>query len=291
MRRTSIPLIIITLSWLLPQVALASFITLVTQTTTTVNESESQVHLSFTVRNDGDEQANELYLSFPTVNRSQLLAKEIAPKAEATSAISFSFSELGITRQGNYTIPLHITYRDINSYPLSSPQLVFISRGTSPSRVFVGEYKGVSGPSLLSLSGPTEIALQLTNTTAFPAKITQFTFLAPTELQAKLSGASIPVEVAASTEHTLSIALRNSGALINSEYATWTIVQGEIGDRHFAENFMLRVHIDPLVYSTSFYMKALILSLGILTVLIWGILWWRQRCRENKVPSSITLPQ
>lgn len=268
-----------------PLISSATYLSIATQATPWVNEAEKSVKVSFVLRNDGDEVAREVGLSFPSVNRGRILAQELAPKGEVKESITFSFAELGIDKEGLYMFPFHSVYRDSNFYPFSSPQIISLSRGEPPSATLVGHYEGLNKELKLVLSTTEGLSLRVTNSGSLPLKISSISALAANELQVRISGAQVPSELAPSGVLDLELEVKNLSALLDSEYGTWTIMQGEVGGRHFAEAFSYRTRVEQKTYNVGTLMRALIIGLGVVVALLAGIRMFRKNTRFSAEPT------
>lgn len=253
---------------LLARPVFAGYISIVCEAQALLVLAERKVNVNFTLRNEGDENAKEVGLSFPSVNRGKILAQDLAPKAAANGEVTFTFDELKIEREGGYLLPYHAVYRDANYYAFSSPQLLPFALGEMPARALTGRYTGLNDDGVtLELGDPASITLHLGNAAHAPVKVEHVSALAPIELQAQLDAVLLPVDLAASSELALTLRLRNTTALLGSDYANWLIVQGMTGDRHFAEAFNFRARITAGALGARSLMRWLIIGLGVVLAL------------------------
>ena len=246
----------------------ASFISIACETTVEVTEPSQSVTVKFALRNDGDEDAAEVGVSLPFVNRSSILSKLLHPKESVTHEEHFSFSDLRIGSIGKYLLPFHVLYRDTNMFSFSNAQLFAVDRAPLPAKTLLIRF-GDSDSDAVDLHKKASVDLEILNIGLSPLQIDSVTVINAQELLGSVKGFQGTKVLAPTESYTVTVRLENANALIGSHYATHLLVEGKIGDVHFAESQHFIVSIVP-----GFWSPRMVYLISIIAVVCGSLSWW-----------------
>ncbi len=247
--------------------ASATSISIVADTTVTVDESNQLVILKFSLTNEGDELAREVGVEFPSQNESVIAGKELYPKQKVEHEQKIKFETLGIKTPGTYAIPYRVLYKDANYYPFSAPYVASATIGSAPTRGVNLELKGREFFEPIAFVDGTEISGIIESITTTPLSDIKLEALASTEFLVQLSQPSqstVAPKLEVGNTSPFDLKISNRSALPGSEYALILLVTGTAEGKHLAEPFYLRLQV---ISAWKFYRNFLIAAVIAVVVL------------------------
>ncbi len=223
------------ISFGVPTRAGASVIRIVPSFEATFKEALNEVTIIISVTNEGDEQAEQVTVEFPTASKTKLISTKLPPQDQQFTAITFPAAQIKIGRPGNYILPYRILYTDRNLFPYSAPHVGRLTVLQNPGQPLGILLDGVAN-NLLVLKDKTEkqITAHLTNTSKFTTQITALTTFSTYEIQATPNIQEMPFVLNPGEEVSLTLTAQNLSGNITSSYPLFILVEGMIHNQHFA---------------------------------------------------------
>ncbi len=247
-----------------------------------VDEAKKQVELSWTVKNEGDENAKEVALDLPQLNESYSLLKDMPPGSVAKQAISIPFERLGISEKGQYALIYRILYKDANFYPFSAPYVALVTLPPAPSRALMIQFDDGQEGAAFELTSSVRISFSISNRSSAPVKLTGIDPVFATETPTRLLEKPELGELQPGASVKAELEVQRQGALTGSVYFVGVVVsgvsQGGGEAKHFAQQADMRVSVRDSSFNPRNAMGALIalISVGLISF------WIFQKARQQK---------
>jgi hypothetical protein len=262
----------------------ASYLSIACTTTATVDFDKKTVTLDYTLKNNGDEAAKDVGVSFPQLNKLLIVSQSLDATKQASGALTATFAEFGIGAvEGSYVLPFHVVYKDANYFPFSNIQLLSVATGTkTPAKQLVIKHRGEEG-GLVEVSSPEKIAFTLRSIGRRDVSIRSVSFFSAQELFTKdiESSSAVPFELKGGDVAQVATTVENLNALVNSTYVTALIVEGVVDGIAFSEFATFTVKIVPGgVSQQNIYTAAVF---GVLFCILVGWAVSRRRASSSRV--------
>lgn len=241
-----------------------------------------------TLENQGDERALEVRIE--EAHSGKILAdlSDFGPGEKKDVVASFSEEELGLKGDGSFVLPLRILYKDTNKFGFSAAFVLSYFRKSSsgvlgrssPVTVGLEEVNRERQAVDVGVTGNFKLVLLNTSLDTVTGKI-QFVSSKELELKAKQSDFSIGPQ----SELRIEIDAKNLGGLVGSSYATYAIVNGQIGGMAFADYNAFLINI--VANTPTSWAAAAMIFLALVFAVV-GFIFWRRESssREGMVTIS-----
>lgn len=244
----------------------ATFLRLVPDVTTKIDDVTKNIHLRFRVQNDGDEPALNVGVELPTINEAYVVAARLEPGESADVEVNVSPQQVSLPLRGKYLIPYRVQYKDLNQYRFSSPYALPIVVAPEPEQLVAMMGTNGAGPIRIDLVDRAEATVRIVNISSQKLSLQELRAFTPAEILNMPSLPRLPVELAPQQSVELTIALTNASALIGSSYLNIVVASGAAGNSHFAEAFTFQVNIVPENQKPRMMLGVLVLALVLFTL-------------------------
>ncbi|OGT79485.1 MAG: hypothetical protein A3H91_01645 [Gammaproteobacteria bacterium RIFCSPLOWO2_02_FULL_61_13] len=239
--------------------ASAGHITLQIDTTSTVRDDQLQSRVTLT--NQGDESAANIQVHVELQGKRDSSPIQASLGVQRSYARAFSRPIAGLS-EGRHPLVVIIDYTDTNGYPLTALSFAeFIVGADNPPRIH-GVIKGIE------LGREAELELRVKNLDSTPRAL-KLRLILPKEISS--SQAEYQIALGASSEHTVSLPVRNFSALEGSRYQILVLVEYDEQSKHSS---LVVPGIVKIVGATDLfrtYRVPLAIGVGILILLFVGL--------------------
>lgn len=263
-------------------VAFADFIRILPTYEVGVYSEKQEIEIEFDLKNDGDVAAKEVSLSFPSLNESYLLSKSMEPNATAHKKLNFSFSQLKMEKNGKYFLPLRVEYKDVNYYRLSASFLIPISYPPEPATGLSVRFEGLDNANFVNVADSVKGKVEFSNISTSDMIITNVYGVTANELIIDIPKRSFPVTVPPSGNIPVEFKVIRQNALPGSTYALSVVVEGESGDKHFAEEARFFASIKAQVTTDAVVLYSVYGLLGVF-IIVSGFVCRMRYSKKNEL--------
>lgn len=253
----------------------------------TAENNPGLVQIVGTLENQGDERALDVRIEEAKTSKILADMKDFAPGEKKDVLITVPESELGLSGEGSFVLPMRVLYKDANKVGFSAAFVLNYFRrsesGTlgrsSPITIGLEESRQQQRSIDVGMSG--DFKLVLLNTSQEEV-VGQIDFVSSKELEFKAENTEF--RIPPQSEQRVQVEVTNKGALVGSSYATYALVKGQLGGQAFADYtaFLVNVVTNTPTSWTAIAMIFLALSFTII-----GFIYWRkEQTRTDTVTVS-----
>jgi hypothetical protein len=232
-----------------------------------LDEDNEKAIIQLDIRNASDELAKDVGIELPTFRENHSIAAVLQPQQKERFEIEKSFSDLGIRKNGRYSILARALYKDKDGYPFSAPIIVPIEKlplATKSLEIIVSELGKEPLPNLI---GSRSFDIVLRNNGPHVLEIEKIQAFTSREIKSELAGKKLGINLEPESEQKAVLTFEDQGAILGSVYLVSIVAEGVSIEGHFSEekSFMIRIHES---FWTLQSVLALLLILAAIAILV-----------------------